>query len=80
MIEGGRSRTFRSFVPDQISVIFRREHKNGTGDVLIAHKKWRDSDGDNHKEDIGFMRIREPKEVEKRLKRLKAEGSAKNEV
>ena len=69
-IDGGRSYTIRSYPPDKLQNIYRRERKNGIGDIIISFDPWKDSDGDTHKKDLGFLNIREPKHVEKILKEL----------
>lgn len=68
--DGGWSTTIRSYPPDKLSDIFRREYRDGSGDVVINRKVWRDSDGDQRSEELGFMRIDDAKEVEGRLNRL----------
>lgn len=73
-IEGGRSYTIRSYPPDKLQNIYRRERKNGIGDIIISFDSWNDSEGDTRKKDLGFMNIREPKRVEKLLKKLAQQG------
>ena len=68
--DGGRSLTIRSYEPERLKNIFRKERKDGTGDVVISHKEWRDSDGDKQREELGFIRIKEPKKIEAMLKKL----------
>lgn len=70
LIEGGFSRTFRSFTPEQLRTVYRKEYRNGTGDIIIAQRRWKDSEGDHQKEDVGMLRIRNPKMVEEKIKRL----------
>ena len=62
----------RSYDPEQLGNIFRKERADGTGDVFFATHTWRDSDGDRHSRDIGFMSIRNPQAVERQLKELHA--------
>jgi hypothetical protein len=69
-IEGGWSTTIRSYLPQQLKYIYRRERTDGTGDVVIIARHWRDSDGDPRSEEIGFLGVRNPQEVEKLLKQL----------
>ncbi len=69
-IEGGRSYTIRSYPPDKLQNLYRRERKNGIGDIIISFDSWKDSDGSAYKKDLGFINIREPKHVEKLLKKL----------
>ena len=76
--EGGWSTTIRSYPPDRLQEICRRERRDGTGDVLIARRAWRDSDGDRQSEELGFLRIGDPKEVERMLKELAEQDAAGN--
>jgi len=69
-IAGIRSTTIKSYSPDQLQEIHRREKADGTGDVIFWTRKWKDSDGDQRTEDIGFMGIRNPQEVERLLRQL----------
>lgn len=69
-IEGGKTSTIRNYYPKQLQTVYRQENKDGTGNVLITVRYWKDHDGDQRKENIGFMRIRNPQRVEKLLKAL----------
>jgi len=68
--EYGWGMTIRSYPPDKLKNVFRRERKHGRGDVVIAFEAWKDSDGDRHREDLGFKDIRDPQYVESLLKNL----------
>lgn len=68
--DGGWSTTIRSYPPDKLQDLYRKEHKNGSGDVIITRHAWRDSDGDRQSIELGFLRIAEPKHVERLLKEL----------
>jgi len=70
--DGGWSMTIRSYPPAKLQDVFRREKSDGSGDVIIARRAWRDSDGDRHMEELGFLRITDAKAVEDILKRLAA--------
>lgn len=70
IIAAGRTTTIRSFPPEKLEEIFRREKRDGTGDVIFLRNAWRDSDGDRRSEEIGFMSVREPKHVENLLQEL----------
>jgi len=74
LIQSGVSTTIRSYTPAQINHTYRKEGKNDIGDVIIAVRKWKDSDGDQMTEEIGFISIRNPQEVEKMLKNLAETG------
>lgn len=71
---GGRTTTIRSYPPSRLQEIYRKERRDGSGDVVITHKAWRDSDGDRQSEELGFLRVRNPKEVEQMLKQLAPKG------
>jgi hypothetical protein len=74
LIQSGVSTTIRSYTPAQINHTYRKEGRNGIGDVIIAVRKWKDSDGDQMTEEIGFIGIRNPQEVEKMLRNLAETG------
>jgi hypothetical protein len=57
-------------LPDQLKDIYRKERADETGDVIILIRRWKDSDGDNRNEEIGFLGVRNPREVENILKQL----------
>ncbi|MFM7219745.1 MAG: hypothetical protein ACKO21_05975 [Nodosilinea sp.] len=69
-IQGGLSTTIRSYLPDQLKDVYRKERADGTGDVIIGIRRWRDSDGDQRSEEIGFLGVRNPREVENMLRQL----------
>ncbi len=69
-IEGGRTTTVRSYLPEQLKDVYYQESNDGTGNVVITIRFWKDSDGDKRKEQLGFMGIRNPKDVERMLKEL----------
>jgi hypothetical protein len=69
-IQGGWSTTITSHLPDQLKDIYRRERADGAGDVIISIRRWKDSDGDSRSEEIGFLGVRNPREVENILKQL----------
>jgi hypothetical protein len=69
-IDGGWSTTIRSYSPSQLQWVYRKERSNGSGNVIMARRAWPDSDGDRQAEDVGFIGIRNPKEVEQLVKTL----------
>ncbi|MGO8688402.1 MAG: PH domain-containing protein [Thermoguttaceae bacterium] len=68
--DGGWSTTIRSYPPAKLQDVYRREKKDGSGHVIISRRAWSDSKGDNRSEELGFLRIANPKEVEDMLKQL----------
>lgn len=75
--EGGRSAVIRSYTPEKLGEIYRKEKRNGSGDVIIVHRSWKDSDGDRQNEELGFLRVRDAKAVEQKLKTLAAKAEKK---
>jgi hypothetical protein len=73
---GGRSATIRSYSPGDLQEVYRKEKRDGSGDIIFARRTWRDSDGDRRSEELGFLRIRNPKEIEQMLKKLAEKGAA----
>jgi len=68
--DGGRTVTIRSYEPERLGNVFRKERNDGSGDVIISQKEWRDSEGDKQREELGFIRIKDAKRVERMLKKL----------
>ncbi len=68
--DGGWSTTIQSYFPENLKEIYRKERRNGTGDVIITRRSWRDSDDRQQIEELGFWRIKNPKNVEQMLKTL----------
>jgi hypothetical protein len=77
---GGFSSTIRSYPPSKLQNVHRREKKNGSGDVLFAEHTWTDSDGDRQNEELGFLRIRHPREVQKMLKILAEQAACREQA
>jgi len=68
--EGGWSTTIRSYLPEKLTDIYRKERNDGSGDVIISSRAWNDSEGGRQSEELGFLRIPNPKEIETMLKGL----------
>lgn len=69
ILTGGRSYEFKSIRPEQIKELTRRE-RTETGDLIIAHKVWRDSDNDERSQEIGLFNIPEVRNAQSALQRL----------
>ena len=78
--DGGWSTTIRSYPPDRLAETYRKEKKDGSGDVIISRSAWRDSDGDRQSEELGFLRISEPKRIEGMLSELAKQAGAANRL
>jgi hypothetical protein len=68
--EGGRSTTIRSYPPDRLHAVYRKERRNGTGDVILHREIRRDSEGGPHTEELGFLQVPNPREIEQLLQAL----------
>lgn len=72
--DGGWSTTIRSFRPDELRNLSRKERRAGRGDVVITRRVYRDGEGDQQTEDIGFLHIDNPREIEQMLRQLAAKA------
>lgn len=70
--EGLFSWTVRSYLPAKLRNVFRRQHRDGSGDLIIGHRTWRDSEGDRQFQELGFFAIERPREIETQLRELAA--------
>jgi len=75
---GGRTTTIRSFGPEQLGQVYRRERKNGYGDVVIGRSTWEDSDDKRRSREFGFFGVRNAKEVEEMLRELAEKAQVKD--
>lgn len=72
--DGGWSTTIRSYRPDALQNICRKERRNGRGDVILAHLVRSDGEGGQLTEDLGFLHIDNPREIEQKLRQLAAKA------
>lgn len=70
--------TVRSFEPERLHDLRRKQYPDGSGDLVFAQDIRRDSDGDRHTTDVGFLAIREVKSVEEMVRGLVAQK--RNEI
>jgi hypothetical protein len=69
-IESGWFTTIRNYTPAQLKDLYRKEREDGTGDVVITTRLRRGSEGNAWTEEIGFLNVRNPREVERLLQQL----------
>ena len=69
-LEGSRSYTARTYYPDQLRNITRKEHPDGSGDLVLETARYKDSDGDAGKRENGFFAIAQVRRVEQLLEQL----------
>ncbi|WP_246146727.1 hypothetical protein [Rubripirellula lacrimiformis] len=67
---GGWRMTIRSFLPRELTVVYRKQAADGSGDVIFNAKRWKDSEGTSHSEEVGFLGIADVKRVEQQLKSM----------
>jgi hypothetical protein len=70
IIEGGSSRSIKSWTRRDIDTIERREHADGTGDVVFAREMRRGAKGRAYTNEIGFWGIQDARLVEGYLRQL----------
>ncbi|HNX04814.1 MAG TPA: hypothetical protein PKI32_04895 [Opitutales bacterium] len=72
---GGRSITVRSFTPDKLGDIFRREKSDGSGDVVFGMDYGVDTEGKSRVGELGFFNIPNVRAVDEKLQKLAAKAS-----
>lgn len=68
--DAGWTTTIRSYPPDRLLNTYRREKRDGSGDVVLGQRVWSGSEGEQQSMDLGFLNIRDPKTVETMLRKL----------
>jgi len=74
--DAGWTTTIRSYPPDRLQNIHRKEKRDATGDVVFGQRVWSGSEGGRQAQDLGFLNIREPKKVEQMLGKLAEHATA----
>ncbi len=59
-----------SYLPDALTTVERREHKDGSGDIILARRAERDSKGRDYTAENGLMGIADVVTAEKRVREL----------
>lgn len=77
LYQGGWTRTIRSYPPEKLEEIYRKERRDGSGDVVFDHRTWRGRHGREHTEELGFLSVRNPRQVEQMLKQLAQQSPAR---
>jgi hypothetical protein len=67
--DGGWSTTIRSYPPNKLKDMHRKEKKDGSGDVVFTRQAYGGSE-DGQLMELGFLRVRDVKEVEGMLRKL----------
>lgn len=76
ILESGRATAIRSYPPDRLRNIYRKEKNDGTGDVIFDSFAGSGSDAERPALMFGFLNIYDPKTVEHILREIskRAEG------
>lgn len=77
IFSGGFSTTVRSFAPDRLTDLQRKQRADGSGDLVFERTLSYNNDGGRRTTDVGFLAIPDVKGVEDRVRQLAA-GSAKD--
>ncbi|NJL59859.1 MAG: hypothetical protein HC887_09650 [Desulfobacteraceae bacterium] len=77
--DAGWTTTIRSYPLDRLQNIYRIEKRDGSGDVVLGQSVRSGSEETQQAQLVGFMNIREPKQVEQMLKKLAESPSALSE-
>ncbi len=70
LFEGGWSTTVRSYGPERLTDITRRQRADGSGDIILETQSWCDRRGRSRSTCVGFMGIENVKDVDTMLRRL----------
>jgi hypothetical protein len=73
--DGGWTTTVTSYTPDQLKSLYRKEKKDGTGDVVLGQRVSTYSNRGQQMVDVGFLRVRDPRKVEQMLRELIAQSA-----
>ncbi|MFO0829190.1 MAG: hypothetical protein U0572_13705 [Phycisphaerales bacterium] len=76
VFEGGRKTTIRSFEPSRLKDVFRREKRDGSGDVVFEQGLTTGPRGSSRSYDLGFLGVRDPRSVEQIVKKLSQQAVA----
>ena len=68
--DAGWTTTIRSYPPDKLQNIHRKERRDGTGDVILDQQVIAGARGEQRPMDLGFLNIRDPKTIEQILRKL----------
>lgn len=75
LFEGGWGTTIRSFGPEKLTEMIRREKRDGSGDLIFEQRASTDSKGRRSTTEVGFLGIDGVREIEKVLRMLTEQGS-----
>ena len=66
----GKATTIQSYPLISLQEVYRKEMRDGSGDVILKRQIWQDSEGERQIEELGFMNIRNANEVASLIRKL----------
>ena len=75
-VEGVPKITIRSYPPNELRNMYRREKRDGFGDIIIAGQKRSDAHGSHTSEKLLFWNVRDVKRIEELLRLLAKQSDA----
>lgn len=75
-VKGVPKITIRSYPPNELRDMYRREKRDGFGDIIIAGQERSDSHGSHTSEKLVFWNVREVKRIEELLRLLAKQSDA----
>ncbi|MEN9564817.1 MAG: hypothetical protein RLZZ69_13 [Cyanobacteriota bacterium] len=66
----GHLTIIQSYFPHHLKNLYREEKANGTGNIIIPTRQWKNGELSSNNEKSGFMRVRNLRETEKVLQEL----------
>lgn len=78
MFDGGWMTMVRSYPPHRLQNVYRKEKRNGSGDVILEQRMRSGGENGPQAMDVGFLGIRDPKAVEGMLRELAQQAHSVN--
>ena len=72
ILQVGASTTVTSFLSSELRVILRRQHRDGSGDVIVYIHRSKGYDGEIQTKEIGFKQVHNSKVFENMLRQINA--------
>lgn len=76
ILEHGRTQSVSSYRPAQLGTLHRRQHEDGSGDLVLQRHQTTDSDGDARTVEVALSGVADVRGVERLVRRLAESGPA----
>jgi hypothetical protein len=74
--DGGWTTTIRNYTPEQLKNMYRKEKKDGSGDVVLGQVVGMVTKGGQAQMmDVGFLRVRDVRKTEQMLRELMGQSA-----